>query len=91
VNALVELDGIVMHPMNYAALRLAKNSNDTFNASGPFGGQAGNVVCGLPVALSHALPVNTALVGVPHPGAAVPRSRLVVEASTATWTSSTGT
>jgi HK97 family phage major capsid protein len=82
VNALVEPDGIVMHPTNYASLRLAKDSADTFNAGGPFGALAGNTVWGLPVALSHALPVNTALVGAFRSQAQLFRhSGLVIEAS----------
>jgi HK97 family phage major capsid protein len=82
VNALIEPDGIVMHPSNYAALRLAKDSGGEFNAGGPFGGLAGNTVWGLPVALSMALPVNTAIVGAFRSQAQVfRRSGLVVEAS----------
>jgi HK97 family phage major capsid protein len=82
VNALVEPDGVVMHPTNYAALRLAKDSNDTFNAGGPFGVLAGNTVWGLPVALSHAVPVNTAIVGAFKSQAQVfRRNGLTVEAS----------
>lgn len=82
VNALVEPDAIVMHPTNYAALRLAKDSGGEFNAGGPFGGLAGNTVWGLPVALSLALPVNTAVVGAFRSQAQVfRRNGLTVEAS----------
>jgi HK97 family phage major capsid protein len=82
VNALVEPDGIVLHPTNYAALRLAKDNGGEFNAGGPFGGLAGNQVWGLPVALSHAIPVNTALVGAFRTQAQVfRRNGLTVEAS----------
>ncbi len=82
VNALVEPDGVVMHPSDYAALRLAKDSGGEFNAGGPFGALAGTTVWGLPVALSMALPVNTAIVGAFRSQAQVfRRSGLVVEAS----------
>jgi HK97 family phage major capsid protein len=78
----VEPDAIVMHPTNYAALRLAKDSGGEFNAGGPFGGLAGNTVWGLPVALSLALPVNTAVVGAFRSQAQVfRRNGLTVEAS----------
>lgn len=82
VNALVEPDGIVIHPTNYAALRLDKNSNNGFDAGGPFGQQFGDTVWGLRVAVTSAIAVNTALVGAFGTQAQVfRRNGLTVEAS----------
>lgn len=83
VNANVEPDGIVMHPTNYAKLRTAKDAASTgYNAGGPFQNQADNVVWGLPVAVTSAIAVNTALVGAFGTQAQVfRRNGLTVEAS----------
>jgi HK97 family phage major capsid protein len=81
VNANVEPDGIVMHPTNYAAVRLAQTGGN-YNAGGPFQPQAGDTLWGLPVAVTSALTVNTALVGAFQTQAQLfRRGGLTVEAS----------
>lgn len=82
VNANVEPDGIVMHPTNYAKLRTAKDQTGLYNAGGPFGPNAQDTVWGLPVAVTSAMPVNTALVGAFGSQAQIfRRNGLTVEAS----------
>jgi HK97 family phage major capsid protein len=70
VNSLVEPDGIVMHPTNYAAIRTQKDGQGQYYGGGPFTGAYGNSgglapdnVWGLPVVVTPAIAVNTALVG----------------------------
>lgn len=69
VNALVEPDGIVMHPNNWQALRLAKDSAGQYLGGGPMIGAYGNTTLtgetawGLPVVVTSRIAANTALVG----------------------------
>jgi HK97 family phage major capsid protein len=88
VNALVEPDGIVMHPTNWAALRLAKDSAGQYLGGGPMIGAYGNGIMtgetawGLPVVVTSAITANTALVGAFGTMAQVfYRNGLTVEAS----------
>ena len=88
VNALVEPDGIVMHPTNYAAIRTQKDGQGQYYGGGPFTGAYGNGgiapdnVWGLPVVVTSAIAVNTALVGAFGTQAQVfRRGGLTVEAS----------
>jgi HK97 family phage major capsid protein len=88
VNALVEPDGIVMHPTNWAQFRLAKDANEQYFGGGPMIGAYGNglvaaeTAWGLPVVVTSAITVNTALVGAFGTMAQVfYRNGLTVEAS----------
>lgn len=69
LNALVEPDGIVMHPSNWASLRLAKDSAGQYLGGGPMIGAYGNTALagetawGLPVVVTSRIAANTALVG----------------------------
>lgn len=88
LNALVEPDGIVVHPSNWLAMRLAKDSAGQYLGGGPMIGaygnniQASNVYWGLPVVVTTAIAANTALVGAFGSMAQVfYRNSLVVEAS----------
>lgn len=65
----VAADGVVMNPVDYQQLRLAKDANGQYLAGGPFQGQYGNGgiimnpdVWGLPVVVTPAIPAGTALV-----------------------------
>lgn len=62
-NALVEPDGIVMHPTNWATIRTQKDGNGQYYGGGPFTAQFGDNLWGLRVSVTSAIPVNTALVG----------------------------
>ena len=82
VNALVEPDGIVMHPTNWAAVRTQKDGQGQYYGGGPFAGMYGDELWGLRVAVTSAIPVNTALVGAFATQAQVfRRNGLTVEAS----------
>jgi HK97 family phage major capsid protein len=69
VNALVEPDGIVMHPNNWQALRLQKDTAGQYLGGGPMIGAYGNglltgeTAWGLPVVVTSRIAANTALVG----------------------------
>jgi HK97 family phage major capsid protein len=81
-NALVEPDGIVMHPTNWAAIRTQKDGNGQYYGGGPFTAQFGDNVWGLRVAVTSAIPVDTALIGAFGTQAQVfRRNGLTVEAS----------
>jgi HK97 family phage major capsid protein len=87
-NAFIEPDGIVMHPTNWAAIRTQKDANGQYYGGGPFTGQYGqggispDNVWGLPVVVTPAIAVNTALVGAFRTAAQVfRRNNLTVEAS----------
>jgi HK97 family phage major capsid protein len=87
-NALIEPDGIVIHPTNWAAIRLMKDGNDQYFGGGPLQGQYGNggivqnSLWGLPVVVTSAIAQNTALVGAFRTAAQVyRRNNLTVEAS----------
>jgi HK97 family phage major capsid protein len=87
-NANIEPDGVVMHPTNWAAIRTQKDGNGQYYGGGPFTGAYGNGgiapdnVWGLPVVVTSAIPVNTALVGAFSTQAQVfRRGGLTVEAS----------
>lgn len=88
-NALFEADGIVMNPLDWAKVRLQKDSNEQYYGGGPFtgaygnaGGMAPNNLWGLPVVVTAAMTQGSALVGAFQAGATVwRRSGLTVEAS----------
>ena len=88
INALVEPDGIVVHPTNWAQMRLAKDANGQYYAGGPMVGPYGNgqiageTYWGVPVVVTSAITANTALVGAFGTMAQVfYRNGLTVEAS----------
>lgn len=84
----LEPDTIIMHPTDWAVIRLLKDDNEQYYGGGPFtgaygnGGIAPNNIWGLPVILTTTIAVNTALVGAFQLGGTVYRkSGLTVEAS----------
>jgi HK97 family phage major capsid protein len=82
VNALVEPDGIVMHPTNWATIRTQKDGNGQYYGGGPFTNQFGDELWGMRVSVTSAIPVDTALVGAFGTQAQVfRRNGLTVEAS----------
>jgi HK97 family phage major capsid protein len=63
-TALLQPDGIIMHPTNWLAIQLSKNLNgDYYGNSGPFTSMVQPTLWGLPVALTPAIALGTALVG----------------------------
>ena len=56
-------DGIVMHPTNWLTIQLTKDTNGQYYGQGPFAAPQRPTLWGLPVALTTAIAVNTALVG----------------------------
>ena len=82
-------DGVVMHPLDYQKLRLAKDGNGQYLAGGPFLGQYGNggvtlqpPVWGQTPIVTTAIPEGTALVGAGKQAATVYRKGGIrVEAS----------
>lgn len=87
-DAQVEPTGVVIHPNNWAQIRLSKDSQDQYLGGGPMIGAYGNALMagetlwGLPVAVSSAITENTALVGAFSTMAQVfYRGSLTVEAS----------
>jgi HK97 family phage major capsid protein len=88
INALVEPDGIVMHPTNWMQFKLAKDANGQYYGGGPFvgpygvNGIAGEEAWGLRVVVTSRIAANTALVGAFGTMAQVfYRNGLTVEAS----------
>lgn len=88
VNALVEPDGIVVHPTNWQTMRLVKDSAGQYLGGGPMIGAYGNGLMasesywGLPVVVTSRIAANTALVGAFGTMAQVfYRNGLTVEAS----------
>lgn len=69
VDAKAEPSGIIVHPTNWAAMRLEKDASDQYLGGGPMIGaygnglMAGETYWGLPVAVTSAIAENTALVG----------------------------
>jgi HK97 family phage major capsid protein len=70
VNALTEPDGVVVHPTNWATIRLLKDSALQYFGGGPFtgaygnsGGLAPNNIWGLPAVVTPAMTLHTLIVG----------------------------
>ena len=59
----LEPDGIVMHPTNWLTLQVMKDSQNQYMGSGPFAAPARPTLWGLPVAVTSAITLGTALVG----------------------------
>jgi HK97 family phage major capsid protein len=89
VTGLLEPDGIVMHPTDWAGVRLMKDVSKQYYGGGPFTGAYGNGggiapdnLWGLPVVVTTAIAQGTALIGAFKTGAQIFRKRgLTVEAS----------
>jgi HK97 family phage major capsid protein len=62
-NSNLAPDGIVMHPTNYLAVQLGKNTAGDYYGDGPFAAAGRPSLWGLPVALTVGIPLGTALVG----------------------------
>jgi HK97 family phage major capsid protein len=56
-------DGVIMHPSNYLQILLSKGTTGDYYGDGPFAAPGAASLWGLPVALTVAIPLNTALVG----------------------------
>jgi HK97 family phage major capsid protein len=56
-------DGIIMHPSNYLTIRLTKNGAGDYYGDGPFAAPSRPTLWGLPVALTTAIALGSALVG----------------------------
>lgn len=89
-GSFLEADGIIMHPTDWAAIRLLKDANKQYYGGGPFtgaygvGGIAGPNLWGLPIVVTTAIAVGTILVGKFGGGEAAQifrRRGLTVEAS----------
>lgn len=69
VNTGYEPDGIIMNPLDWRDLRLAKDANEQFYGGGPFvgqygtGGMAAETLWNLPVVTSKAIAAGTMVVG----------------------------
>jgi HK97 family phage major capsid protein len=62
-NALVEPDGIVIHPTDWARVRKAKDTSGQYYGGGPFTGMQPDNLWGLRVAVTGAITAGTVLVG----------------------------
>jgi HK97 family phage major capsid protein len=81
-SALVEPDGIVINPTDYARIRKAKDNDGQYYGGGPFGSLEQNRLWELPVVVTGAIPSGTVLVGAFKTQAQVfRRNGLTVEAS----------
>jgi HK97 family phage major capsid protein len=87
IDALVEPDGLVVHPGNWADIRLLKDANDQYFGGGPFTGAYGNGgiarddFWGLNVVVTPAIALNTALVGAFTQAQVFRKGGITVEAS----------
>lgn len=87
VTGLYEPDGIVVHPTDWAAIRLMKDTAKQYYGGGPFtgaygggGGIAGDSLWGLPVVTTTSIAVGTILIGAFKTAAQIFRRRgLTVE------------
>lgn len=87
-NAFLEPDGIVVHPTDWAQIRLQKDANNQYFGGGPFTGAYGNngiasdSLWGLRAVVTPAMTLNTILVGAFAAGAQVWRKGgITVDAS----------
>jgi HK97 family phage major capsid protein len=84
VSGLLEPSGVVVHPEDWAALRVAKvgASSDEYLAGSPFNGGPGQSLFGIPVVTSHRMTQGSALVGAFNTAAQVfSRGGLTVEST----------
>jgi HK97 family phage major capsid protein len=71
VDGLAEPTALVIHPLSWANIRLAKDGNDRYYGDGPFGPLQGDRLWGLPVRVTPLIAEGTALVGAFRPFAQV--------------------
>lgn len=88
-TSFLNVDGIVVNPTDWAAIRLMKDNNKQYYGGGPFtgaygggGGIAGDNLWGIPVVVTTSIAVGTILLGAFKLGGGVfRRNGLTVEAS----------
>lgn len=81
-TAFLPADGIVINPADWLDIKLAKDGNGQYYGGGPFVAGIGDVLWGLPVAVTPAIAAGTALVGAFQSAAQVLQRRgLTVEAT----------
>lgn len=81
-SAFLDPDGIVINPADWLDIKLAKDGNGQYYGGGPFQAGVGDVLWGLPVAVTPAIAAGTALVGAFRSAAQVlERKGLTVEAT----------
>lgn len=81
-TSFLQPDGIVLHPMDWAAIVLGKDANGQYYGNGPFSPIQTPVLWGLPVATTPAEPTGTGLVGAFKTAAQLwKRTGIVVQAS----------
>jgi len=81
-TAFLMPDGIVINPADWLEIKLAKDGNGQYYGGGPFVAGVGDVLWGLPVAVTPAIAAGTALVGAFQSAAQVlQRKGLTVEAT----------
>jgi HK97 family phage major capsid protein len=71
VDGLAEPTALVIHPLSWANIRLAKDGNDRYYGDGPFGPLQGDRLWGLPVRVTPLIAEGTALVGAFRPYAQI--------------------
>jgi HK97 family phage major capsid protein len=72
VDGFAEPTAVVIHPLSWQNLRLAKDSNGMYHGAGPFAGRdQGENIWGLPVRVTPLIAEGTALVGAFRPFAQV--------------------
>ena len=71
VDGQAEPTALVIHPLSWANIRLAKDGNDRYYGDGPFGPLQGDRLWGLPVRVTPLIAEGTALVGAFRPFAQV--------------------
>ncbi|MCA1570834.1 MAG: phage major capsid protein [Chloroflexi bacterium] len=83
VDGQAEPTGVVVHPLSWQNLRLAKDNNDAYYGPGPFANTDVERIWGLPVRVTPMIAEGTALVGAFRPHAQVfRREGITVTAST---------
>lgn len=71
VDGFAEPTAIVVNPLSWANIRLAKDANDRYYGDGPFGPLAADRLWGLPVRVTPLIAEGTALVGAFRPFAQI--------------------
>ncbi len=71
VDGLAEPTAVVIHPLSWQNLRLAKNADDIYYGPGPFNPDTGERIWGLPVRVTPLIAEGTALVGAFRPFAQI--------------------
>jgi HK97 family phage major capsid protein len=71
VDGLAEPTALVIHPLSWANIRLAKDKDDRYYGDGPFGPLQADRLWGLPVRVTPLIAEGTALVGAFRPHAQI--------------------